>query len=50
MIICVRSVEDSLVSQNLWNSETHQKVVHFMDIIESLRREVAALKEKLEMV
>jgi hypothetical protein len=36
------------VGQNLWNSEMHRKVVHLMDIIESMRKEVAVLKENVE--
>ncbi|CAG8001377.1 unnamed protein product, partial [Penicillium nalgiovense] len=49
MIECMaESVEDSLVSQNLWNSETHRKVVYLMDIIETMGKDMAALKEQVE--
>ncbi|CAG8243786.1 unnamed protein product [Penicillium salamii] len=51
MIECMaESVEDSLVGQNLWNSEMHRKVVHLMDVIETMRKDMAALKEQVERV
>lgn len=50
MLICARSVEDSLVSQNLWNSEMHQKVVQLMDVMETVRKDMAVLKEQVERV
>ncbi|CAG8170532.1 unnamed protein product [Penicillium olsonii] len=46
----VQSVEDSLVSQNLWNSEMHQKVVQLMDVMETVRKDMAVLKEQVERV
>ncbi|CAG8231101.1 unnamed protein product [Penicillium salamii] len=49
MIECMaESVEDSLVGQNLWNSEMHRKVVHLMDVIETMRKDMAVLKEQIE--
>ncbi|CAG8243874.1 unnamed protein product [Penicillium olsonii] len=44
------SVEDSLLNQNLWNNEMHRKVAHIMAIVEAMRKDVAALKEKVGMV
>ncbi|KAK9847355.1 hypothetical protein MYU51_019573 [Penicillium brevicompactum] len=44
----VQSVETSLVSQNLWNSETHRKVVYLMDNIETMRKDMAVLREQVE--
>ena len=49
-LIRVRSVEDSLLSQNLWNNEMQRKVAHIMDIVEAVRKDVAALKEKVGML
>ncbi|CAG8053761.1 unnamed protein product [Penicillium salamii] len=46
----VQSVEDSLVSQNLWNSEMHQKVVKLMDVMETVRKDITVLKEQVERV
>ncbi|OQD94839.1 hypothetical protein PENSOL_c023G04868 [Penicillium solitum] len=46
----VQSVEDSLVGQNLWNSEMHRKVVHLMGVIETMRKDMAVLKEHVERV
>lgn len=48
ILICFRSVETSLVSQNLWNSETHRKVVYLMDNIETMRKDMAVLREQVE--
>ncbi|CAG7929018.1 unnamed protein product [Penicillium olsonii] len=44
------SVEDSLLNQNMWNNEMHRKVAHIMAIVEAMRKDVAALKEKVGMV
>ncbi|KAK9846849.1 hypothetical protein MYU51_000695 [Penicillium brevicompactum] len=46
----VQSVEDSLLNQNLWNNEMHREVAHIMAIVEAMRKDVAALKEKVGMV
>lgn len=49
-LIRLRHVEESLLSQNPWNNEMHRKVVHIMDVVEMMRKDVAALKEKVGMI
>ncbi|KAK9847247.1 hypothetical protein MYU51_019707 [Penicillium brevicompactum] len=46
----VQHVEESLLSQNPWNNEMHRKVAHIMDVVEMMRKDVAALKEKVGMI
>lgn len=49
-LIRIRSIEDSLKSQDLWNKAMQQKVGYMMDSIDTVRKEVAALKEKVRML
>lgn len=49
-LIRIRSIEDSLKSQDLWNKAMQQKVGYMMDSIDTARKEVAALKEKVRML
>ncbi|CAG8040874.1 unnamed protein product [Penicillium nalgiovense] len=41
------SIEDSLKSQDLWNKAMQQKVGYMIDSIDTVRKEVAVLKEKV---
>lgn len=49
-LIRIRSIEDSLKSQDLWNQAMQQKLAYMVDSIDKVRKEVAALKEKGRML
>ncbi|KAJ5365238.1 hypothetical protein N7517_008124 [Penicillium concentricum] len=46
----MQSIEDSLKSQDLWNKGMQQRVAYITDCIDTATKEVAPLKDKIEML